>query len=185
VIGGETGARKRVAGNIPFDNYRYHEYTSPVPKRLPADLRRVPAVPSREQEVFLSLLRTAESLARGLEQALKPSGLTATQYNVLRILRGAGPGGLPCREIAARMITHDPDVTRLLDRLERLGLVERQRNDADRRVVTARITPEGQRLLAALDDPIAALHRRQLAHLSPEHLAMLIDLLQRVREAPL
>src|SRR5271157_262711 len=103
---------------------------------------------SLEQEAYLSLLQTADLLARGAEEAIKPFGLSGTQYNVLRILRGAGPDGLCCREAAERMLTHDPDVTRLLDRLERRRLVARARASADRRVITVRITPEGLRILA-------------------------------------
>jgi DNA-binding MarR family transcriptional regulator len=126
----------------------------------------------------LSLLRTADLLARGAEEAIKPSGLSATQYNVLRILRGAGPEGLCCGEVAERMLTHDPDITRLLDRLEKRGLVRRARESEDRRVITVRITQEGLRILAKLDEPIEELHRRQLGHLGQRRLQRLIDLLK-------
>src|SRR5271167_3966247 len=95
-----------------------------------------------EEAVFLDLLRTTDVLSRGLVQVLKTEDLSATQYNVLRILRGA-PGGLACGEIAGRMITRDPDVTRLLDRLEKRGLISRWRETRDRRTVMARITPQG------------------------------------------
>ena len=126
----------------------------------------------------MSLLRTADLLARGAEEAIKPSGLSATQYNVLRILRGAGPEGLCCGEVAERMLTHDPDITRLLDRLEKRGLVRRARESEDRRVITVRITQEGLRILAKLDEPIEELHRRQLGHLGQRRLQRLIDLLK-------
>jgi DNA-binding MarR family transcriptional regulator len=146
-----------------------------------------PGKPSRslEQEAYLSLRRTADVLARSTEGALKPFGISGTQYNILRILRGAGPKGLCCREAADRMLTHDPDVTRLLDRLERRGLIIRARASADRRVITVRITPEGSQVLAKLDKPIEACHRRQLGHLGPSRLAQLVKLLACARSAAL
>jgi DNA-binding MarR family transcriptional regulator len=134
-----------------------------------------------EQEVFLSILRTADHLDQGLAELLKPFGLTPTQYNVLRILRGAGARGLACRQLSERMLTHDPDVTRLLDRLERRGLLARRRPSQDRRVILTGITAEGLRLLEQLDAPVADLHRRQLAHLDEEQLRSLLALLERVR----
>src|SRR6202451_3445553 len=116
---------------------------------------------SREETVFLDLLRTCDLLSRRPAQLLKAEEVSATQYNVLRILRGS-PEGLPCGEIAARMITRDPDVTRLLDRMEKRGLISRSRDNKDRRTVIGRISPEGLRLLARLDEPIQAIHRKQL-----------------------
>ena len=107
---------------------------------------------------------------------LKAEELSATQYNVLRILRGA-PEGLPCGEIANRMITRDPDVTRLLDRLEKRGLISRWRDTKDRRMVMARITVDGLKLLARLDEPVQESHRKQLGHLGKERLRALSDLL--------
>jgi DNA-binding MarR family transcriptional regulator len=142
-----------------------------------------PRKPSRslEEKAYLSLQRTADLLARATEEAIKPSGLSGTQYNVLRILRGAGPNGLCCREVAERMLTHDPDITRLLDRLEGRGLLARARGSEDRRVVTVRITQEGLRVLAKLDRPIEMFHRRQLGHLGPRRLKRLIELLNSAR----
>lgn len=137
---------------------------------------------SLEEEAFLNLHRTADALLHGLEAALKPVGLSASQYNVLRILRGAEAEGLACREVAERMVTRDPDITRLLDRLEARGLVIRARDRADRRVITVRITPEGLRLLQALEAPVAELPRRQLGHLDEAQLRTLIELLQAARE---
>src|SRR5580698_4367702 len=133
-----------------------------------------------EEAAFLDLLRTADVLARGADWVLKAENLSQTQYNVLRILRGA-PQGLPCGEIACRMITRDPDVTRLLDRLEKRGLISRCRETKDRRTVMARITPEGLKLLGRLDDPVQAGHRRQLGHLGQERLRALTSLLQAAR----
>ena len=114
---------------------------------------------------------------------LKARNLSPTQYNVLRILRGAGAGdGLPCGEIADRMITRDPDITRLLDRMEKRHLVSRCRDDRDRRVVYARITASGTQLLAELDPVIDEAHREQLGHLGQEKLKQLVDLLEQARE---
>ena len=134
-----------------------------------------------EHEAFVNLQRTADALMQGVAATLKPAGLSPTQYNVLRILRGAGPDGLACREIGERMITKDPDVTRLLDRLEERGLVTRTRDRADRRVITTRITQKGLRLLNELDEPVAKLHAEQLRHLGGQRLRSLISLLEAAR----
>src|SRR5208337_890132 len=120
-------------------------------------------VGSPEESAFLDLARTTDLLSRGPMQVLKTEDLSPTQYNVLRILRGA-PKGLPCGEIASRMITRDPDVTRLLDRLEKRELISRCRETKDRRTVMTRITPEGLDLLTRLDEPVQATHRKQLGH---------------------
>lgn len=133
-----------------------------------------------EEGAFLDLLRTTDVLSRGLVQVLKTEDLSATQYNVLRILRGA-PEGLACGEIAGRMITRDPDVTRLLDRLEKRRLIRRCRETKDRRTVIARITPEGLKLLSRLDAPVQAAHRKQLGHLGRERLRTLTELLALAR----
>ena len=146
----------------------------------PAKTRR-PARPLA-QETFVAVLRAAEALLRDAELLLKPADLSHTQYNVLRILRGAGPQGLACREIGERMLTRDPDITRLLDRLEARGLVRRERERRDRRVVKTRITDEGLRILKSLDAPVAELHRRQLQRLPARRLRLLVRLLEQVRE---
>ena len=137
---------------------------------------------SLEAEAFLNIEHTADALMRGLAELLKGADLSPTQYNVLRILRGASPGGLACGEIAERMVTRDPDITRLLDRLARRGLIERARDGRDRRVVTTTITPEGTELVGRLDRPVERLHARQLSHLGERALARLVDLLERARE---
>lgn len=139
-----------------------------------------PGMPSSEEAAFLDLLRTTDMLSRGLVAILKPEDLSSTQYNVLRILRGA-PEGLPCGEIAKRMITRDPDITRLLDRLEKRGLISRSREARDRRTVMARITGAGLKLLARFDEPIQEAHRKQLGHLGRERLRLLTDLLREAR----
>jgi DNA-binding MarR family transcriptional regulator len=133
-----------------------------------------------EEDAFLDLLRTTDMLSRGMVGVLKSEDLSSTQYNVLRILRGA-PEGLPCGEIANRMITRDPDVTRLLDRLEKRELISRCRETKDRRTVMARITPEGLKALGRLDEPVLAAHRRQLGHLGRERLKALAELLSVAR----
>ena len=134
-----------------------------------------------EEVAFLELCRTQDLLARRLSVLLKAEDLSATQYNVLRILRGA-PEGLPCGEVGNRMITRDPDITRLLDRLEKRGLIVRSRDSQDRRMVMARITPEGLKLLARMDEPVRTGHRSQLGHLGRERLRTLIELLQAARQ---
>ncbi|MDP9172251.1 MAG: MarR family transcriptional regulator [Planctomycetota bacterium] len=136
---------------------------------------------SIEQEVLLTILRTADSLTRIAAATLRPAGLSPTQYNVLRILRGAGPKGLACQEIGSRMITRDPDLTRLFDRLEKRGFILRQRETADRRIVRTSITEGGLLVLASLDQPIEQLHCDLLGHLGPERLSQLLALLQEAR----
>ena len=128
----------------------------------------------------MDLLRTTDMLSRGLVAILKTEEVSPTQYNVLRILRGA-PQGLPCGEIASRMITRDPDITRLLDRLEKRNLISRCRESTDRRMVMARITPEGLKLLGRLDGPVEEGHRGQLGHLGSDRLRALTELLQIAR----
>lgn len=131
--------------------------------------------------MFISLQKTADALGLQAEQLLKPRGLTATQYNVLRILRGAAPQGLPCSAIAERMISHDPDMTRLLDRMERHRLISRERQTEDRRVVKTCITPAGLALLKDLDQPVRELHKRQFRHMPAARLKLLAKLLEDVR----
>jgi DNA-binding MarR family transcriptional regulator len=148
---------------------------------LQAELKQTIPFTSREQEAYLSLLRTADALESQVEAWLKEFGLTGTQYNALRILRGAGPEGLPCREIGERMITHDPDITRLLDRLEERGFVERARAKNDRRVIYGKITGAGLKLLREMDAPLEKHGREMLRHVGQEKLKQLIELLELVR----
>lgn len=133
-----------------------------------------------EHQVYLAIQRAAADLAQEAAALLRPHGVSLAQYNILRILRGAGDDGLACGEIADRLVTRDPDMTRLLDRMQRQGLVTRERASHDRRVVTTRITAEGKHLLAQLDEPVAALHREQFAHMDPTHLRELAALLDDV-----
>jgi DNA-binding MarR family transcriptional regulator len=134
-----------------------------------------------EEEVFVSLMRTTDALIRATEGVLKEADVLPTQYNVLRILRGS-PEGLPCSEIAKRMISRDPDMTRLLDRMEKRGLISRQRGMDDRRVVLTRITPQGLDVLARLDASVREIHQRMLGHMGQERLEALEELLCAARE---
>jgi len=135
-----------------------------------------------EAQAFVSLLRSADLLSRDVEALLKPFALSAAQYNILRILRGAGPAGLACREIGCRLISRDPDITRLLDRMETRKLIVRARETKDRRVVKTRIADEGLRMLAELDRPVAEAHRRQFRHFPAKKLRELSRLLDQVRQ---
>jgi DNA-binding MarR family transcriptional regulator len=135
---------------------------------------------SVEERIFISLLKLADALGQEAEQLTRTAELTGTQYNVLRILRGAGPEGLACRGIGDRMITHDPDITRLLDRMEKRGLITRERQKDDRRVVKTRITPHGLALLKPLDQPMRDLHRRQFRHMAGKQLKTLYGLLEEI-----
>ena len=132
---------------------------------------------------FDLLLRTGNELDQQLAQLLKPSGVTPAQYNVLRILHDAGTSGIPCGELSARLVRHDPDVTRMLDRLETRGLVERSRDTADRRVVLARLTEGGRDVLRTLARSVAALHARQFEPLSEAEFRQLVALVGRLRAA--
>src|SRR6476469_5393595 len=137
---------------------------------------------SLEQEVFLEVRRTGHALVHDLVELLKPHGLTQPQYNVLRILRGAGAAGLSTGEVGDRMVaSREPDVTRLLVRMERLGLLARERRPDNRRVVTARITRRGLHVLKALDGPVKGMHASQLRHMSRRDLERLAGLLERAR----
>jgi DNA-binding MarR family transcriptional regulator len=136
---------------------------------------------SAAENAFLSLVRAAGGMLRGVEVLLNRHGLTTAQYNVLRILRGAGEHGACGREIAGKLITAEPDIARLLDRMEKHGLISRRRDAQDRRFVTTRITPSGLAILAALDGPVAELHRRQLGSLSGAELKRLTVVTEKLR----
>ena len=142
--------------------------------------RRATVLPL-EDKTFILLLKTADALAQEAEELLKANSLTGAQYNVLRILRGAQPDGLACSAIGEKMISHDPDMTRLLDRMEKRSLITRQRQSSDRRVVKTRITSHGLELLKRLDQPIGELHKRQFRHVTGRRLKQLAELLEEVR----
>jgi MarR family transcriptional regulator, organic hydroperoxide resistance regulator len=152
-----------------------------MPPGLQVELKQKRPFTSPEQEAYLALLRTTDALQARMEAKLKEFGLTGTQYNALRILRGAGQEGLPCSEIGERMITRDPDITRLLDRLQKRGLVERSRGKQDRRVIYGKITAAGLKLLRDLDGPIEKHGREMLRHVGQARLKQLIELLELMR----
>jgi DNA-binding MarR family transcriptional regulator len=156
--------------HVPLDNSRYNDYV------LSVNVRSTAAAPL-ESQTFVAILRIAESLAQEAEQLIKSAGLTSAQYNVLRILRGAEPHGLLCRGIAERMISRDPDMTRLLDRMEKHSWISRQRQQDDRRVIKTRITSGGLKLLKKLDQPIHDLHKGQFRHMTPARLKLFSELL--------
>jgi len=149
--------------------------------RIQEEIKQRQPFASVEAEAFLALQRTADQLQGRVAEFLKASGLSPTQYNALRILRGAAAEGLPCSEIGERMIHRDPDVTRLLDRLERRGLVTRGRSPQDRRVIVAKITRAGLGSLARLDRPVEQFLRRLLGPLGKPRLRELVRSLDELR----
>ncbi|MEZ5330681.1 MAG: MarR family transcriptional regulator [Thermoanaerobaculia bacterium] len=151
--------------------------------RLSREIRQATPMDAA-QEAFLNVLRTAAVLECAVGRILRPAGLTQTQYNALRILRGAHPRALPCSSVGERMVTPVPDVTRLLDRLERRGWVERRRATADRRVVEVGITAEGRALLARLDPRIETWIAGRFAALRPAAVEALIEALETLRDEP-
>jgi DNA-binding MarR family transcriptional regulator len=153
-----------------------------VPGRIQQELQQRKPVVCLEEEAFLNVQRTADVFMQSLIETLRPWDLTATQYNVLRILRGAGDEGANCKDIAARMVTRDPDITRLLDRLDKRELITRSRAAGDRRYASIRITAEGLRVLAALDEPIVELSKSAVGHLGRQRLEALITSLEDIRE---
>jgi DNA-binding MarR family transcriptional regulator len=166
------------AGYFPIDINRYNDYCLAMRSRA----HHPGFVPSLENQIFVALLRTANALDQKADQLLKARGLTGAQYNVLRILRGAEPQGLPCRSIIERMISHDPDMTRLLDRMEKRGWITRERQTDDRRVVKTRITAQGLDILKTLDQPIREAHKRQFRHMTAARLKALAGLLEEVQQ---
>ena len=151
-------------------------------RRLRQAIKQRKPFQSLQQEVFLEVLRTGHALVHDLVELLRPHGLTQPQYNVLRILRGAGTAGLPTGEVGDRMVaSREPDVTRLLVRMERHGLIARERRADNRRFVTVRITREGLRVLKALDQPVLDMHAAQLEHMTRRELELLAGLLERAR----
>lgn len=151
------------------------------PSALLRELKQSKPFPSPEQEGAVALMRTADRVRREVERSLEPLGITAQQFNVLRILRGARPESLPTLEVAERMIEQAPGITRLLDRLEARGLVRRERCREDRRRVLCSITPAGLELLRAADGPVHEAERRCLGRLGAPELARLLRLLETVR----
>lgn len=158
--------------------------TPKAPSQLQTEIRQSRPFRSPRQEALLAILRSADLLRRGIAALLDPFGITPQQYNVLRILRGAGPAGLPTLVIGQRLIEQTPGMTRLINRLEAKGWVERHRNPGDRREVQCRLTPVGLALLTHIDPVMDAADQSMLATLSPEQLAQLIGLLDQIRAHP-
>jgi len=150
-------------------------------RRLQEELKQSKPIPTLAEEVYLEIQRTSQVTARWIAQALKPAGLTESQFNVLRILRGSQPDGLSSSGIAERMVRHDPDLTRLLDRLEAAALVQKSRDARDRRVVNARITAAGLRVVERASQAARLRLQTALRPLSPRQLGTLADLLELVR----
>ena len=134
-----------------------------------------------EEETVLNIMRTAGVLTQQLTDLLQPFDLSTTQYNVLRILRGAGDAGVTCKDISGRMVTREPDITRLLDRLEKRALITRDRARSDRRFITVRLTGAGLELVNLLDRPVREFHRQAMKHCTGGRQRELIDLLECVR----
>ncbi len=182
-----TGVAKDVMQNIRLTIFVRTNILAPMSGLLQKELKQTRPFRSRTDEAYLNLVRTADLLKRSTAEALRPQDLTPAQYNVLRILRGAlreaehKARARTCGDIADRLVTYEPDVTRLLDKLVRQGLVERERDEHDRRVVRSRITGKGLDLLAALDDRIDGESRARLGRLGEVRLLQLIDLLEEIR----
>lgn len=154
-----------------------------MPSKLQKDLRQSKPFRSTAQEAALGLLRTADCVRGRIERVFEGTGITMQQYNVLRILRGAGDAGVPTLDIAERMIERAPGITRLLDRLEAKQLVRRARCAADRRQVLCWLTPQGTELLAKLEGPVTKADASVMAGLDAKEQAELIALLDQIREA--
>ncbi len=150
-------------------------------RKLADEIKQAKPFNSLEQEAYLNLQRTAAVLEQALEETLRPHGISATQYNALRILRGAGAKGLSCQEVGSRMIRLEPDLTRLFDRLESRKLISRARSEEDRRVVFVRIAPSGSKVLASLDEVVEGLHQKVLGPLGEKRLRLLVELSEEVR----
>jgi len=153
-----------------------------VSGRLAKEIQQTKPFRSLAEEAALNLARTNEVLGQRMNELLKEHGISHTQYNVLRILRGAHPDGVTCGQVGDRMVTHDPDITRLLDRKEIRGLVLRERSKEDRRVVVTSITQDGLKLVNLLDKPLDQFLKKQFSHLAERDLEFLIQILERLRD---
>ncbi len=161
-------------------------------KKAKSNAQRVKEMPSRPRgrpdpmaDLFIDIQRTADRLMRGLEETLRPTKITPVQYLVLRSLRRAGAEGMPSNQIVQQMTTHDPDMTRLLDKLEKRGIIERRRDPEDRRIYRVSMTREGARVLKNLTKLTRELHRRQFSTIPKKYIAMISRMLDVVNEAPI
>ena len=146
-------------------------------QQLKEEIKQTKPFRTLRQEAQLNIVRTSNVLTDSFEQMLKPFGITGTQYNVLRILRGAEPGGLCRNEVSQRLLNRMPDATRLLDRMEDAGLVTRERSQSDRRQVYTHITKKGLEMVDSLDDAVDSQHEESLGHMNEAQLKQLIKLL--------
>jgi DNA-binding MarR family transcriptional regulator len=153
-----------------------------VSAKLAAEIHQTKPFARPEEEALLNLVRTHELLSQRQTEFFKQFQLTPTQYNILRILRGAGKEGITCSRASERMVKADPDITRLFDRLEARKLIQRERSGRDRRVVISRITAEGLKLVDAIDKPLAELLKRDMGRIGRKKLAQLIEILESLRE---
>ncbi len=179
-----TFSNRHSASGISCDRPQVFVITSIVTSdksRLQSELKQTKPFRMPEQEAFLALQRTADELQSRLAEMLKQYGISPTQFNVLRILRGAEPHGRKCGEISERMVKRDPDITRLLDRMEHAGWVTRGRDARDRRVVVTRISARGLELLRRLDKPIDDFQRELLGHMGAKKLRVLVALLEEAK----
>jgi DNA-binding MarR family transcriptional regulator len=151
--------------------------------RIEQELKQTRPFARKAEEAAVSILRTADMLRRSMTTVIEPFGITAQQYNVLRILRGAGERGLPTLEIVERLVEETPGITRLIDRLEAKGLVVRERCKTDRRQVFCQITRAGVALLAQLDAPLAAAQEQTIGQLKKRDLTQLVELLEVARQS--
>ena len=151
-------------------------------KSLQQEIHQKRPFESREVEVFLNLMRTHETMMQPANKFFREHGLTDTLYNVLRIIRGAGDQGVTCSQVAERIITRVPDVTRLIDRLTKAKLVKRERNEQDRRVVELFLTAKGTALLSKMEEPLTSLHKENFSHMTERELATLNRLLTKLRQ---
>jgi DNA-binding MarR family transcriptional regulator len=152
--------------------------------KLAKEIRQTKPFSSREEEAYLNLGRTFEFLQARVAALLKQHDLTPVQYNMLRILRGAGTEGVTCTQACERMLSPDPDITRLMDRMEARNLLKRERSREDRRVVVSWITPDGSALLSAIDGPLRDLFKAAMGHVSQRKIEELIETLEVLREGP-
>ena len=169
------------ANPSPSDDAKARIGHGPTDSTLAKEIKQGKPFESVEVEAHLNLVRSCDLLEGNVARFLKQHGISTPQYNVLRILRGAEPDGLPSLAVADRMVTRVPDVTRLLDRLAAKGLVVRERSTRDGRVMLARITADGLAFLAGLDRPLLEFHQAQIGHMSKDELVQLIVLLEKLR----
>ncbi|HVW78428.1 MAG TPA: MarR family transcriptional regulator [Alloacidobacterium sp.] len=150
--------------------------------KLQEEIKQTRPFATIEEEALLNVRRTSDRLQYYIQQLVKPYGITPTQYNVLRILRGAGNGGLRCSDIGERLVSSDPDITRLLGRLQKQKLIRRKRDPKDRRVIYASITTQGRNLLEEMDPVVTQAGKDVLGHMGREKLEALVSLLEEARQ---